>query len=532
MSSVRDAGATRDSHPWSQRLGVWWIAEDHPDLPAIAASPSGLTLTFRELAGRAHQLVHALRTRGLAAGDTIAYDLPNGVDMVVWQLATQESGLRSIGLNPSSSAGEIRRILDHSGAVCVVLHQQFADRAAEATDFSPALKLKIAAGGNIDGFEAYDDLVAGHPTTMPEDRRLGGSISYSSGTTGNPKAIIRPLPDLDPSKVADSIKSFGHTFRFLPLEGAHLVSAGMHHGGCQGFYQGALNVGQALVIEGKFEPEEALRLIDEHRVTSAYMVPTQFVRFLKLAPEVRARYDHSSLQTVVHSAAPCPLEIKRQMLEWWGPVVWETYGGMEGAATIAKPHRWLEKPGTVGRSIAGTKVRILDDDGHDLPPNEIGNVFLESPGASFVYQDDPEATEAAFRGKAFTIGDIGYLDDDGYLFLCDRSRDVIISGGVNIYPAEVEGALIAHPSVADAAVIGVPDAEWGEQVKAVVQLVDGATPSDALVDSLTAWCRDRLAGYKCPRSIDFRDQLPRREDGKLLKRLLRDEYWAGTGRKL
>ncbi len=356
MSPARDPGhenRPHRAHPWDQRLGVWWIAEEHPGLPAIAASPSGITLTFAELAGRAHQLVHALRSRGFEPGDTIAYRLPNDLDIVVWQLAVQESGLRSIALNPSASPAEIRRILEHSGAAGLVLHHRFGDRAAEATAAVP-LRLAISVGGRINGFELQDDLVSGHPTTTPPDRRLGGSISYSSGTTGHPKAIIRPLPDVDPSVVADAIKSFGHAFRFLPLEGADLVSAGMHHGGCQGFYQGALNVGQALVIQGRFEPEQALQLIQDHHVTTAYMVPTQFVRFLKLAPEVRERYDHSSLQSVVHSAAPCPLEIKRQMLDWWGPVVWETYGGMEGAATIAKPHRWLEKPGTVGRSIAGT----------------------------------------------------------------------------------------------------------------------------------------------------------------------------------
>ena len=531
MRSAREVGADRDTHPWSQRLGVWWIAEEHPDLPAIAASPSGITLSFAELAGRAHQLVHALRDRGLGAGDIVAYDLPNDVDIVVWQLAVQESGLRSIALNPSSSSGEIRRILEHSGAACLVLHHQFADRAEDATR-STALRLSVSVRGDIDGFESQDELVAGHPTTVPRDRRLGGSISYSSGTTGDPKAIVRPVARVAPAVFTDSIKSFGHAFRFLPLEGAHLVSAGMHHGGCQGFYQGALNVGQALVIQAKFDPEDALRLIEEYRVTTAYMVPTQFVRFLKLSAEVRARYDHSSLQSVVHSAAPCPLEIKRQMFEWWGPVIWETYGGMEGAATIAKPHHWLARPGTVGRAIAGTKVRILDGDGNDLPAHEIGNVYLEAPGASFEYRDDPEATAAAYRGKAFTIGDIGYLDRDGFLFLCDRARDVIISGGVNIYPAEVEGVLLSHPSVADAAVIGIPDSEWGEQVRAVVEVVDDVESTDELVDVLQTHCRERLANYKCPRTIEFRERLPRREDGKLPKRLLRDEYWAQTGRKL
>jgi long-chain acyl-CoA synthetase len=392
--------------------------------------------------------------------------------------------------------------------------------------------MTVAIGGAIGGFEQQDDFLAGHPTTKPEDRCLGAPIAYSSGTTGTPKAVVRKMPSVDPAVAADAMKSFGHAFRFLPLEGAHLVSAGMHHGGCQSFYHGALNVGQALVIQGKFEPEEALGLIERHRVTTGYMVPTQFVRFLKLPAEVRERHDVSSLQSIVHAAAPCPLEIKRQMFDWWGPVIWETYGGMEGAATIAKPHRWLERPGTVGRPVNGMKVMILDDDGRELPAGEVGQVYMESDGPSFEYGGDPDATAAAYRGKAFTIGDVGYLDEDGYLFLCDRLRDIIISGGVNIYPAEVEGVLQTHPSVADAAVIGVPDPEWGESVKGVVELVAGEEPGAATAEALRTWCRQRLAGYKCPRSIDFRESLPRREDGKLLKRLIRDEYWADAGRKV
>jgi long-chain acyl-CoA synthetase len=305
----------------------------------------------------------------------------------------------------------------------------------------------------------------------------------------------------------------------------------MHHGGCQSFYLGALNVGQALAIMGRFDAEQTLAMIEKHLVTTAYMVPTQFVRMLKLPPKVRNRYDLSSLKSVVHSAAPCPLQVKKDMMSWWGPVLWETYGGTEGAATIAKPHRWLEKPGTVGRTVRGMRVRILDEGGNELPANQIGNVYIERvDGERFEYRNDPELTASVFRGGAFTIGDVGYLDDGGDLFICDRAKDMIISGGVNIYPAEVEGVLSSHPAVADAAVIGIPDPEWGEQVKAVVQVVDGTEPTTELAEEIVAFCRARLAGFKCPRSVDFESQLPRTETGKLLKRNIRDRYWAQAGR--
>jgi long-chain acyl-CoA synthetase len=254
---------------------------------------------------------------------------------------------------------------------------------------------------------------------------------------------------------------------------------------------------------------------------------------LRLPQEVKDGYDVSSLEVVVHSAAPCPIEVKKQMMEWWGPVIWETYGGMEGAATIAKPYRWLEKPGTVGRSVAGMKVKILDEEGTELPPDELGAVYLESvQGATFAYKDDPELTASVRRGTAFTLGDVGYLDEDGYLFIRDRAKDMIISGGVNIFPAEVEAVLSEHPLVGDVAVIGVPDPEWGEQVKAVVELVDGVTPSAELEAQMIAFCRDRMSGYKCPRSVDFKDHLPRTDGGKLYKRILRDEYWAATERSV
>jgi len=518
-------------HPWDRRLGFWWIAEDHPELPAIVEAPSGGTLTFGELAARAHQLVHGLRSRGLRAGDIVAYALPNDVDVIVWQLAAMEAGIRSIALNPALSPAEIRSIVDHSGAAAVAVHAQYADRVDELAG-APSIRLRVAVGGEFEGLVTMGDLVAGQPETTPTDRTLGGAIAYSSGTTGQPKAIWRPLPDLDPSAYADRTKSFGHAFRFIPLEGVHLVSAGMHHGGCQSYYQGDLNVGQALAIMGKFDAERTLAMIERHRVTTAYMVPTQFVRLLRLPDEVKRRYDLSSLRVVVHSAAPCPLEVKQQMLDWWGPVIWETYGGMEGAATIAKPYRWIEKPGTVGRAVRGMRVRILDEDGNDLPAGEIGSVYLQTEAPAFEYRGDPELTASVYRGPAFTLGDIGYLDADGYLFIRDRAKDMIISGGVNIYPTEVEGVLASHPAVGDVAVIGVPDPEWGEQVRAVIELTAGCSPSDELAADLVAYCRDRLTGFKCPRVVEFRETLPRTDGGKLYKRLLREEYWAGTGRSL
>jgi long-chain acyl-CoA synthetase len=520
-----------EANPWQQRLGVWWIAQDHPEQLAVVDAPTGEHLTFGELAARAHQLVRGLRQTGLRAGDVIVLVLPNGVDTLIWQLATQESGLRYITLNPALTSGDIQDIINHAEAQMVVVH---ADHAEHLREVLPLLsvKHKVSIGGPIEGLVDQASIIDGQAGTPPSDRMLGGVISYSSGTTGKPKAVWRRLPKVDPWDYADSLKSFGQAFRFRPLEGAHLVSAGMHHGGCQGFYQGALNVGQCLVIMGKFDPERTLELIEKHRVSTAYMVPTQFVRLLRLPQDVRERYDHSSLESVVHSAAPCPFEIKRQMLAWWGPVIWETYGGMEGAATIAKPHRWLEKPGTVGRAIRGMQLRILDDDGDELPSGEVGHIFLESKGSGFEYKGEPELTRQVHHGRAFTIGDMGYVDEDGYLFICDRAKDLIISGGVNIYPAEIEGVLAAHPMVGDVAVIGVPDAEWGEQVKAVVEVTADVAPSPELADALLAWCRERLAGYKCPRSVEFRQALPRTDGGKLSKRDLRDEYWAATGRQV
>lgn len=520
-------------NPWDQRLGFWHIAEEFPSELAVVASPEG-EFTFGELAGKAHQLVHGLRDAGLKEGDVVAFMLPNGVDIVAWQLAALEAGWHYIALNPYLSQREIEGILEDAGAAAVAVHSDcIEEREVEELRRGRGDGVWVSVGDAMSGCTRDVDISAGQPKSMPERRHAGRAFTYTSGTTGRPKGIWRDLPEGDPSDVADEGKVFGRAFQFRPFEGPHLVSAGMYHAGCASFYLGALNVGQGLVIMPKFDAEEALQCIEGYGVRTAYMVPTQFVRLLRLDDRAREKYECSSLESVVHSAAPCPLEVKKEMFEWWGPVIYETYGGTEGAATIAKPHRWLEKPGTVGRPIRGMRVKIVDENGRELPDGEIGQVYMEPErGRSFEYYGDREGTEEAYRGRAFTIGDIGYLDEDGYLFICDRKKDMIITGGVNVYPAEVEGVLKGHPSVMDAGVVGVPDEEWGESVKAVVEVVDGKLGSEELEQELIGFCRKRLAKYKCPRSVDFWGSLPRTEAGKLYKRRIRETFWSESGRQV
>ncbi len=510
------------SDTWDQRLGVWWIAEDQPDLPAIIASPDG-PRTYAELAGDAHQLVHLFRSLGAAAGDAIGALVDNGNLLIETSLACHEAGMHFIPLNAHLTTHELASIMEHSRAKVLAVHERFADLIAGLD--APALGLRIVVAGSIDGLPSLSDLRDAHPRTVPDDRSPGGLFVYTSGTTGKPKGIRRPIPAGDVDRIASDGALFGRAFDFQPFDGPMLVSTGMFHGGSHSFYMGGLHVGHGLVIMDRFEPEEALRLIEHHRVRTGYMVPTQFHRLLRLADEVRAKYDVSSLHAIVHSAAPCPRVVKEQMMAWWGPVIWETYGGMEGAATIAKPHRWLEKPGTVGRAVRGVNLVVLDDDGNELPRGEVGNIYMDN-GVGFSYHDDADQTQAAFKGKRFSLGDVGHLDADGYLFITDRAKDMIITGGTNVYPAEIEATLMEHPSVHDAAVIGVPDPDWGESIVAIIQTSDGRVPGDDLRDELVAFCRDRLASYKRPRQWEFRDELPRTEAGKLYKRKIRDEYLA------
>lgn len=515
---------------WDRRLGFWYIAEDEPYAPAILTSPDG-EWSYGELAAAAHQLVHTFRAQGVSGGGIIAVLAPNGVWPILLSLACQEAGWNLLLVNSYLTSTEVGAILRHAEVDLLVVHEAHADVLADTAGESVLPSTTVLGIGDVPGARSIERLRRRQPTTVPENRSEGGMLSYSSGTTGTPKGTLRVGSGGDPCKAAHNASIFGRAFDFRPFEGPHLVSTAMYHGGSNGYYMGALNVGHALVIMPRFDAEHALAMIDRFAVRSAYMVPTQFQRMLRLPAAVRDRYDVSSLHSVVHSAAPCPMAVKQELMAWWGPVVWETYGGMEGAATIAKPRHWVAKPGTVGRPVRGVRVAILDDDGNELGPNETGHIYMAT-ASGFKYHRDEQLTSGAYRGDLFTIGDIGYLDEDGFLFIQDRAKDMIISGGVNIFPAEVEAVLAAHEAVADVAVVGVPDDDWGEQVLAVVQLCGVSEPGDDLAEDLLELCAERLAAFKRPRRIEFRTNLPRTDAGKLYKRRLRDEYWQHTARQV
>ena len=358
-------------------------------------------------------------------------------------------------------------------------------------------------------------------------------MHYTSGTTGKPKGVRRKLSGADPDAAAAGGGFLLRLFGTQPHDGnVHICGSPLYHTAVLAFATTSLHLGHPVVLMDRWTPESMLELIERHRVTHSHMVPTQLHRLLALPDDVRSRYDVSSLRSMVHAAAPCPVEIKQRMLDWWGPVIYEYYAATEGGGTVVTPEQWLKRPGTVGLPWPTSEIRILDDDGNDVPANEIGTVYMKLGQGDFEYFKDRDKTDANRRAGFFTVGDVGYLDDGGYLFLCDRKSDMIISGGVNIYPAEIEGVLLTHPDVADAAVFGIPHADWGEEIKAVVEPAPGVEADAELTEQLLAHCAERLAKFKLPKSIDYTAEMPRDPNGKLYKRKLRDPYWEGRTRAI
>jgi long-chain acyl-CoA synthetase len=502
------------------------FAASAPDRPAVVMGGSGAVVTYRELDERSNQFAHYLRSLDLGPDDVVAVLMDNNARYheVAW-------GVRRIGryftpVNTHLTADEVAHIVNDSCAKVLVANDAVRELAQGLTPaVVPNVRHRLFVGSELQGWTDYSAAVSGQPRTRVADESEGDVIQYSSGTTGKPKGVRRPLSGAPINLEQDPVVPF---LRAIGLTGSstYLSPAPLYHAAPIQWTMAIHRLGGTVVVMEKFDAESALALIQQHRVTHTQMVPTMFVRMLKLDEAVRSKYDLSSLQQVIHAAAPCPVDVKRRMIEWWGPIISEFYSSSEGAgATFVTAAEWLERPGTVGRPMLGT-LHILDDHGIELPPGEVGTIWADVP-IRFDYLNDAEKTRDHYNERGWTtVGDVGYLDEEGYLYLTDRKAYMIISGGVNIYPQEVEDVLIGHPRVYDAAVFGVPNRDFGEEVKAVVQPDTMAGTGPELEAELIAYCRERLAGYKCPRSVDFEATLPRSDNGKLYKRRLKERYWA------
>lgn len=504
-------------------------ARERPDKIALIRAATGESMTFAELDARSTRLVRALRAAGLVPGDTLAFYLDNGFALFETVFACLRAGLYATPVNRHLAAPEAAYIVADCDAKALIASATL-DQSAALGNLSAACSVKLAVGGALPGFADYDAaLAARHADKLP-DETLGAFMFYSSGTTGRPKGIRRPLSGLPVEGGARQIGVLCDRFG-IGADSLYLAPNPLYHSAPAAFAIGTVQSGGTCVFMDRFEPEPALAAIERHRITHSLWVPTMFIRMLKLPDEVKARYDLSSQVSAIHAAAPCPAEVKRRMIDWWGPVIEEFYSSSEGAgfARIGSAD-WLAHPGSVGRA-QGAPFHICDEAGRELPPGEIGLIYGEAPpGAAFTYHKDVEKTAGAAHPAHPTwtaVGDIGYLDADGYLYLTDRKSFMIISGGVNIYPQQIEDALALHPAIADVAVIGVPNEELGEEVKAVIEPAPGVMPSDALADALKAFVRERLGKQLTPRTIDFTDALPRLPTGKLYKQALRDLYWPG-----
>ena len=508
-------------------------AEARPDQAAFIFPASGRTITYAELEASSNRGAQLFRTLGLQAGDHIALMMENHPEFFSICWAAQRAGLYYTAISYRLQEEEVAYIVGDCEAkvfITTAAQADLARRLAERID--PAVH-RFMLDGTVPGFDAWEAATAAHPATPIADETEGMDMLYSSGTTGRPKGIKVPLSG-EPLGSAGGLLGLATMLYGMSEQTRYISPAPLYHAAPLRYNMAVSRLGGTSVVMEKFDPERLLALIEEYRITHGQFVPTMFVRLLKLPEDVRLAYDVSSLQVAIHAAAPCPIEVKRQMLDWWGPVIHEYYAGTEGNGFCAAgPEEWLAHPGTVGRPLLG-ELHICDDEGRELPTGEIGTVFFGG-GGEFEYHNDPGKTDDARHPRErgwTTLGDMGYVDADGYLHLTDRKSFMIISGGVNIYPQEVENLLVTHPKVTDVAVFGVPNEEFGEEVKAVVQPARWEDAGEALAVELIEHCRAHLAHLKCPRSVDFEQELPRHPTGKLYKRLLRDRYWEGHGSRI
>ncbi|MEG3123955.1 acyl-CoA synthetase [Sphingomonas sp. GB1N7] len=503
-------------------------AAANADKPALIVAETGETITYGELDRRSNRAAHLFRARGLGVGDTIALFLDNVPEYydLVW--GAQRSGLFYVCISSKLTAPEVEYIVRDSGAKLLVVGEVVAGIATQI-DLGACLGFAV---GTVAGFEDWRAGVATMPDTPIPDQRAGVDMLYSSGTTGRPKGVRVALPEDPDIATPNVLMQLAQALYRLNSDTIYLSPAPLYHAAPLRWSMTVMRLGGTVVMMQHFDPQSALAAIQRYKVTASQWVPTHFVRMLKLDPATRASYDLSSLKVAIHAAAPCPVPVKHAMIDWWGPVLFEYYAGSEGnGLTAIDSAQWLTHPGSVGRAVYGA-LHVCDEAGGELGTDAEGLIYF-SGGGTFEYHNDPDKTAETRHPKGWTtLGDIGRIDADGFLYLTDRKSFMIISGGVNIYPQEIENRLITHPRVADVAVIGGPDPEMGERVIAVVQPVDMAEAGDALAAELTAWCRAELSGVKTPRQIDFAAELPRHATGKLYKRLLRDRYWGESGSRI
>ncbi len=510
------------------------LAKTQPDKVAYVMAGSGEQVTFAELNDRSNQLAQLLFDRGLRPGDSVAICMENNVQYLTCTWAAQRSGLYYTCVSSRLTVSEADYILNDCEAKAFITSNDKRDLAAELSDKIPNVHTRLMIGGVIDGFERFEDVVAGYPAEPLEEELEGADMLYSSGTTGRPKGVKSPLAKAAMGSTGGGVAVLAQFLYGFTNESVYLSPAPLYHAAPLRFVMSALRLGSTVIVMEHFDPIEYLRNIEKYKVTHTQVVPTMFVRMLKLDEAERKSFDVSTIQTVIHAAAPCPIPVKEQMIEWWGPVIHEYYAGTEGNGFVAcNSEEWMAHKGTVGKALTGV-LHICDEEGTELPHYESGTIFFEG-ATNFEYHNDPEKTKGSRHpghSDWSTLGDIGYLDDDGFLFLTDRKANMIISGGVNIYPQEAENVLTMHPKVMDVAVFGIPNEDFGEEVKAVVQPVSMDEAGPELERELLAFCKEHLAGFKVPRSIDFQVDLPRHPTGKLYKRLLRDKYWEGHQSKL
>ena len=505
----------------------YWAAK-YPHKAAAVLASTRETLTFGELDARSNQFARFLYERGLRRGDHFAIFMENNLRFfeVVW--AALRSGLYITTINRYLTTDEVAYIVTDSGSKALVSSIQLREVAEGVTPLIPDCPYRLMAGGEVIGWKNYESACAPMSTDPLTEQWIGGAMLYSSGTTGRPKGIIRDLPALRLTDLPEPTEGASGPYGF-DSNTVYLSPAPLYHSAPFAFTTNIQRHGGTVVVMPRFDALEALRYIEEFKVTHSQWVPTMFVRMLKLTDEERIRFDLSSQLVAIHAAAPCPVDVKRRMIEWWGSIIEEYYAGTEGnGSTRIGSLEWLEHPGSVGRSTTNL-IHICDEAGVEVPVREPGIVYFEQQRMSYAYHNAPEKTREAQHPQHpnwTALGDIGYLDEEGYLYLTDRKSFMIVSGGVNIYPQEIENALILHAQVFDIAVFGVPNEDFGEEVKAVVQLLEGIEPSDKLKNELIAFAREKLANYMVPRSIDFIDEMPRLPTGKLYKRLLRDRYWG------